>query len=201
MAGEQEITRLLREVDEGRPEALDELMEVVYSDLERVAQAHMDREFGAGHPGITLEPAALVNETYMRLIRQRKRFDNRGQFFAIATKVMLRVLLDHSRRRRAAKRGGDRSRITLLVDHADPRSAPQRQGIEIEHLVDALEQLGALDRRKAEVVEMRVVWGLTMPEIAGSLELSVATIERDWAFAKAFLLREAGAAGGESGPG
>ena len=83
-----DITRLLHAIDAGRPGAMDDLMTVVYADLERVAQRHMDQQFGRGLPGVTLEPAALVNESFLRLIKQRKKYDNRGQFFAIATKVM-----------------------------------------------------------------------------------------------------------------
>ena len=113
MASSDDITRLLGEVDTGRAGAMDDLMQAVYSDLQRVAERHMAEQFGRGLPGVTLEPAALVNESFLRLIKQRKAYDNRGQFFAIATKLMLRVLIDYQRKRRAAKRGGGRQRITL----------------------------------------------------------------------------------------
>ena len=85
---------------------MDELMETVYEDLERIAGRHLRERFGRGLPGVTLEPAALVNESFLRIIRQRSRYDNRGHFFAIATKVMLRVLTDYQRRRGAEKRRG-----------------------------------------------------------------------------------------------
>ena len=95
-----DFTRLLHAVDAGRDGAMDDLMEAAYEDLDRVARKHLSARFGRDLPGVTLEPAALVNESFMKLIRQRARFDNRGHFFAIATKVMLRVLTDYQRSRR-----------------------------------------------------------------------------------------------------
>jgi RNA polymerase sigma factor (TIGR02999 family) len=189
------ITRLLRRVGDDADGAMDDLMSAVYEDLCRVAERHMVHEFGRGLPGVTMEPSALVNESFLRIIKQRNTYDNRGQFFAIATKVMLRVLVDYQRRRGAAKRGGDRQRITLALDkHAEPGRQPGPETvIGVETLVDALEGLEALDRRKADVVKLRVVWGLTMPQIAESLDVSLATVERDWAFSKAWLAREADA--------
>ena len=139
--------------------------------------------------------ADQINESFLRIIKQRNKYDNRGQFFAIATKVMLRVLVDYQRRRGAAKRGGDRQRITLTLDkHAEPGRGPGPDTlIGVETLVEALDGLEALDSRKADVVKMKVVWGLTMSQIAESLGISLATVERDWAFSKAWLAREADA--------
>jgi RNA polymerase sigma factor (TIGR02999 family) len=192
VSGQDDITRLLEQLEEGSDGAMDDLMSVVYNDLQRMAESHMRQRFGPDLPGVTLEPAALVNESYMKLIRQRKKYDNRGQFFAIATKVMLRVLTDYQRQRLAAKRGGGRKRVTLSLE---PAATPPVSGsateIEVVALVDALDELEALDQRKADVVKMRVVWGLQMREIAESLGVSLATVERDWAFAKAWLAREA----------
>ena len=195
MVQDGHITQLLRAIDEGSNGAMDKLMEAVYADLERVAQRHMDQAFGPGLAGVTLEPAALVNESFMKLIKQRNAYDNRGQFFAIATKVMLRVLVDYQRRRSAAKRGGDRQRITLQLDGQPNRDTASRaeMPIEVGCLVTALERLESLDPRKADVVKLRVVWGLEMREIAESLGVSLATIERDWSFSKAWLAREANA--------
>lgn len=195
MVQDGHITQLLRAIDEGSDGAMDKLMEAVYADLERVAQRQMDKAFGPGLPGVTLEPAALVNESFMKLIKQRNAYDNRGQFFAIATKVMLRVLVDYQRRRSAAKRGGDRQRITLQLDGHPNRDTASRAAmpIEVGCLVTALERLESLDPRKADVVKLRVVWGLEMREIAESLGVSLATIERDWSFSKAWLAREASA--------
>ena len=190
-----DITRLLHAIDAGRPGAMDDLMTVVYADLERVAQRHMDQQFGRGLPGVTLEPAALVNESFLRLIKQRKKYDNRGQFFAIATKVMLRVLVDYQRQRRAAKRGGGQKPVTLSLEGPAHRAEGTKEGtvIGVETLVAGLERLESLDPRKADVVKFRVIWGLEMREIAESLGISLATVERDWSFAKAWLAREAAA--------
>ncbi len=190
-----DITRLLNNVDAGQDGALDDLMKAVYSDLERVAQRHMDRHFGRGLPGVTLEPAALVNESFIRLIKQRKAYDNRGQFFAIATRLMLRVLVDYQRKRLAAKRGGGRQKITLSIEGP---ITPATAGLDpatigINALTCALDRLDSLDSRKADVVRLRVIWGLEMREIAESLGVSLATIERDWSFSKAWLAREAAA--------
>lgn len=187
-----DITILLRQAEGGRAGALDELMDLVYRDLEGIALSHLSRRFGQRANVVTMEPAALVNETFLRLIKQRKTFDNRGQFFAVATKVMLRVLVDYQRHRLAARRGGGRKRITLLLDgRPGPASGPaEATQIEIECLVQALERLEVLDPRQAEVVKMRVVWGLDIQEISEALGLSPSTVKRDWRFAKAWLMDE-----------
>ena len=187
-----DITILLRQVEVGRAEALDELMELVYRDLEGIALSHLSRRFGPRTNEVTMEPAALVNETFLRLIKQRKAYDNRGQFFAVATKVMLRVLVDYQRQRLTAMRGGGRKRITLFLDgRPSPTRGPgEATQIEIECLVKALERLEALDPRQAEVVKMRVVWGLEIQEIAQAIGLSQSTVKRDWRFAKAWLMDE-----------
>lgn len=185
---------MLRDVDDGRAGAMDELMQAVYEDLRKVAAKHMSQRFGKGLAGVTLEPAALVNESFLDIIKQRKAYDNRGQFFAIATRIMLRVLVDYQRRRAAAKRGGDRERLTLDLDRDDAGGNGDGESpIEVEALVEALERLEALEARKADVVRMKVIWGLEMKEIARSLGISVATVERDWSFSKAWLAREAAA--------
>jgi RNA polymerase sigma factor (TIGR02999 family) len=186
---------LLHAVDEGRAGAMDELMNAVYDDLKRVAERHMVEQFGRGLPGVTLEPAALVNESFLRLVQQRKSYENRGQFFAIATKVMLRVLVDYQRSRRAAKRGGGRKPITLSIGRqAAAGDDDAGASIDVELLAAALERLEGLDERKANVVRLRVIGGLEMREIADVIGVSVATVERDWSFSKAWLAREAGGA-------
>jgi RNA polymerase sigma factor (TIGR02999 family) len=186
----EELTCLLQCLNEGEDGALDRLMEVVHDDLRGMARRHMDRQFAQGQPGVTLQPTALVNETFMKLIKQRQRYDNRGQFFAIATRLMIRVLMDYTRRRKAAKRGGGWVRVSIDVDRHAAASQAEDQGEEISALMAALEKLENLDSRKADVVKLRVLWGLTIGEIAKSLGTGRATVDRDWSFAKAWLKNE-----------
>jgi RNA polymerase sigma factor (TIGR02999 family) len=183
------ITSLLEDLSSGREGAMDELMSVVYSDLERVAHRHLHERFGAGIGRLTLEPAALVNESFLRLLRQRQGFANREQFFAIATRVMLRVLIDYCRQRAAAKRGGDLTRVSITFDDtAGSGESPNHTAqIDLQALNEALATLEKLDARKADIVRMRVVWALPHDAIAEALGVSVPTVERDWRFARAWL--------------
>jgi RNA polymerase sigma factor (TIGR02999 family) len=196
MPDTREITLLLKRIDEGKPAAMDELLRVVYDDLERMASSHLRRQFGARVNQITMEPAALVNESFLKLIKQRKGFDNRGQFFAIATKLMLRVLTEYRRKKRAVKRGGpDGSgpRMTLAIDRqrAAGKSDPERE-VEVEDLVRVLDTLDRIDPKRAEIVKMRVVWGMTVPEVAQALDVSPSTVDRDWKWIKAWMADELG---------
>ena len=189
-----DITRLLERADDGQPGAMDELMRVVHAELERMAHAHLRRQFGARARAISLEPSALVNETFMRLIKQRSRYDNRGQFFAIATTLMMRVLVDYRRQRLAAKRGRSDPHITIEFDACAEagRGAPARETVEVQAIESALAALAALDSRKADVVRMRVIWGMNNTEVAAALAVSIPTVERDWRFAKAWLAERIG---------
>jgi RNA polymerase sigma-70 factor, ECF subfamily len=182
------VTRLLECVNEGDSAARDQLMAAVYDDLRGIARRCMDKRFGS-RGDLTLQPTALVHESWMKLIRQRQKYDNRGQFFAIATKVIIRVLLDYARERQAAKRGGGQVRVPLDPDWGTPAKS-QDDGPELSSLVGALEKLEALDSRKADVVKLRVLWGLTNDEVAKSLGIGRATVDRDWSFAKAWLKKE-----------
>jgi RNA polymerase sigma factor (TIGR02999 family) len=180
-----DITLLLQRASSGDEEAHEELVQRVYGDLERVAGRRMRDRFGPELAGVTLEPAALVNETFLKLLRQEKPvdFENRRHFFSFATQVMLRALTDYQRARAAAKRGGDRVRVTLAGlgrnnEPVDPAA---------EEIRAALAELEELDFRKAEVVALRVFWGCSMAEIAVSLDTSLRTVERDWRFAKSWL--------------
>ena len=179
-----DITTLLGQAYEGREGAFDRVMERAYVDLRGLAEKHLKQRYGPECAGVTLEPAALVNETYLRLIRQRKRYDNRGQFFAIATRLMLRVLMDYHRSRSAAKRGGDQVRITLsgIAAPAEAVSAAS-----IPDFVDALKELEKLDVRTAEVTQLRMIWGLTVHEVAVTLDVSERTVAREWRFARRWL--------------
>ena len=178
------ITRLLDEVHEGREGAMDGLIERVHDDLERIAARRLRARFGPDLAGVTLEPGALVNETYLRLIKQRNRYDNRGQFFAVATRLMLRVLMNHQRSRRQLRRGGGQVRVSLsgVADRVGEESS-----IALSEFVDVLDRLEALDSRAAEVVKLRLIWGLTVAETARAMDVSVATVEREWAFARKWI--------------
>ena len=189
------ITLLLQDVEGGREGALDELMALVYADLERMAKSYLRKHFGNRADAITLEPAALVNESFLKLIRQRNKYDNRGHFFAIASRVMLRVLIDYRRQRAASMRGGGRTQVTLVLDEQQVAGSERRTtGIDVELLADALEKLEAVSPRRADVAKMRVIWGLNLRQVADSLDVSPSTVERDWRFAKAWLYEAVGLA-------
>ncbi len=201
MASVGELTLLLRQAEAGRAGALDELAALVHADLERMAHSYLRKQFGDRARSITLDTSALVNESFIKLIRQRAKYDNRGHFFAIATRMMLRVLIDYRRRRGAAKRGGADTHITLVLDEHQiegrapaPAPAPGQDLIEVEHLATALNKLETRSRRKADVVRMRVIWGLDLGQIAESLDVSPSTVDRDWRFSKAWLAEEVGLA-------
>lgn len=191
VASEHEITLLLQKAHSGDPGALDELTKRVYRDLRAIAGRRLRQRFGANARGLTLQPTALVNETYLKLIRQRKPYENREQFFALATRAMMCVLADYCRRHAAQKRGGGYKRTSL--EEAEPLD-PQLPGSDeqLAALLEALERLEALDPRKAEVVKLRVLWGLTVEEIAQTLAVGPATIDRDWRFARRWLRKEVG---------
>lgn len=124
------------------------------------------------------------------MIKQRRQFDNRGHFFAIATKLMIRVLIDYQRHRQAAKRGGGLVRVSLDPRRDAVTEGSQDEGVDVEALARALEQLEALDARKADVVKLHVFWHLKLEEIAEALGIGLATVNRDWSFAKAWLLSQ-----------
>ena len=187
MDDSRDITQLLQAATDGREGAWDDAMQVVYADLERLAAKHMRQRFGPGLHGITLEPAALVHETFLKLLQQRSRFKNRRQFFALATRLMLRVLVDYHRARLALKRGGDQVRVTM-TGIVDPMAG--QPSVNVPVLVTALDKLEELAPRKAEVVKLRVFWELEMSEIGKIVGISLATVERDWKFARTWLHAE-----------
>lgn len=176
------VTRLLGELRAGRREVEDEVARLVYDDLLRVAERRM-----GGERSVTLEPGALVHECWMRIADQRADFESRSQFLAVASRVMLRVLLDAGRRRQAVRRGGGRERVTLSF--AIP-AAEEETGVEVELLLEALERFAGVARRQAEVARLRGLADLSIVETARELGVSEATVERDWAFARAWLSRE-----------
>ncbi|MEO1370013.1 MAG: sigma-70 family RNA polymerase sigma factor [Acidobacteriota bacterium] len=178
-----DITELLGDWGQGDPDALARLIPEVMDELRTLAASHFRRE----QPGHTLQPTALVNELYMRLSDQmRAKFENRTHFFAFASHLMRRILIDHHRARRSQKRGADEKPVAF--DEA--LDLPHLQHVELLALDDALRELERLDPRQAKVVELRFFGGLSVPETASVMDLSPATVKREWSSAKAFLLHE-----------
>jgi len=176
------VTRLLLDWGQGDQSALDRLMPLVYSELRHVAQNQLRLE----NPGHTLQPTALVHETYLRLIdQQRVEWRNRAQFFAMSAQMIRRILVDHARRRQAAKRGGMATRLQL----DDSIAAAGSDVVDAIALEAALEGLAALDPQQARVIELRFYAGLSIDETASALGISPATVSRDWVTAKAWLYR------------
>jgi RNA polymerase sigma-70 factor, ECF subfamily len=179
----QDVTQLLRAWSEGDSQALAALTPLVYEELHRRAHWHMARE-RAGH---TLQTTALVNETYVRLIDLRHvSWRDRAHFFALASRMIRRVLIDAARARASLKRGAGAPDTTfdeMLMVSRDPPA-------DILRLDDALNALAAFDHRKSQVVELRFFGGLTVDETADVLHVSAETVKRDWKLAKAWLRRE-----------
>jgi RNA polymerase sigma-70 factor, ECF subfamily len=174
-----EVTRLIEAWRKGDEAARDQLIPVVYEELRRRAARHLRRE----RQGHTLRPTDLVHETYLRLLAQNPAWENREHLFAVASRLMRRILVDHARRRAASKRGG--IRVTLAEDMArTPAAEPDLLDLEA-----ALEELTALDERQATLVELRFYGGLRIEEAAQVLGVSLATANRDWTLAKAWLYR------------
>ena len=188
-AGRHEATTAaLRSALDMYQTSVEMLTRAVNDELRAVASRHMRAKFGNPLAGITLQPTELVDETFIKLIKQRQKYDNRGHFFAIATKLLLRVLGDYHRRRMTKKRGFGWVRVPLDAERpgtASPAAPPTT--LELSNAIMKLEEF---DKRKADVVRYRVVWGLTIAETAAALDLEHATIERDWAFARAWLANE-----------
>lgn len=177
-----DVTRLLADLQQGRGDASEQLIPLVYAELHQLAMHYMRGE-RSDH---TLQPTALVHEAYLRLVDQRAvSWQNRAHFFGIAAQSMRRILVDHARRKRAAKREGG-ERITLDESVAE---APERS-LDLMALEDALAKLAALDPRQVKVVELRFFGGLDIEQTAEALGMSPATVKRDWTFARAFLQRE-----------
>jgi RNA polymerase sigma factor (TIGR02999 family) len=174
------VTELLIAAGNGRREALDELVPLVYDELRRLAAAHVRRE----PPGHSLQATALVHETYLRLVDQRQaRWLSRAHFFGAAAGVMRRILVDLARTRRADKRGGRLARITLAEDVA----ADGPREIDVLALHESLERMAAFSPRQERIVELRYFGGLTIEETAALLGVSDATVVREWTIAKAWL--------------
>lgn len=184
LVDDDDVTGLLIRWRAGSVEAEEQLMARVQGELRRLAASYLRRERG-GH---TLQPTAVVNEAYMRLVPQRSiHWENRAHFFGIAARMMRRVLVDHARRRQAVKRDGLATSPVTISEVAAP--AARVDAIDVLSLHDALSALAELDARQAEIVEMRYFAGLTVEEIAEVLKISPATVKREWTTAKLWLRR------------
>lgn len=184
-----EVTRLLVSWCEGDEAALEQLMPLVHGELLRLARNYMAHE----RPGHTLQPTALVNEAYMRLVDWKNvRWQNRSHFFGVAAQMMRRILVDFARRRPALKRDGGARLVTLGKADGLPLESPA----DLLALDEALDALAAFDPRKVAIVELKFFGGLSVEETAEVLKVSPTTVMREWAKAKAWLYRELSGTGG-----
>jgi len=176
-----DITHILNAIDSGDPKGSAELLPLVYAELRKLAAARLASE----KPGQTLEPTGLVHEAYLRLVGNHRepKWDGRGHFFASAAEAMRRILIENARRKQGPRRGGDRRRIDADLDQIGENT----RDVDLLDLDDALEQLAAESPVRAELVKLRFFAGLTIPEAAAALGISVATAERYWAYARVRL--------------
>ena len=180
-----EITGLLVDWSNGDQAALDKLLPLVEQELHRLAHSYMRRE----NPDHLLQTTALVNEAYLKLVDQNKtRWQNRAHFFAIAARIMRRILLNYARDQHRQKRGGNAVQVSLSEVSLLAMGRPEQ----LIALNEALERLMAIDERKSQVVELKYFGGLETDEIAEVLKVSPITVMRDWRFARAWLSREMG---------
>ena len=176
-----DVTMLLNAWSDGSQDALDELMPLVYQELRKLARSYLRAE----RPEHTLQPTALVNEAYLRLVDQRNvRWQNRRHFFGIAAQLIRRILVDHARKRQSEKRGGGEA----LVPFEEAKGVPVKAR-DLVALDDALKDFATIDPRSAKIVELRQFGRLSIDETADVLEISPATVKRDWTVAKAWLRR------------
>jgi len=180
-----DVARILEQIESGDPSASEQLLPLVYDELRRMASRLLAQET----PGQTLQPTALVHEAYVRLTGksgQEASWENRGHFFAAAAEAMRRLLIESARRKNRLKHGGDKQVITL----EDDQTWLQAPGQDLLALDEALTRLMAIEPFKAEVVKLRFFGGLTMPEVAETLNISLATAERYWTYARTWLFAE-----------
>jgi RNA polymerase sigma factor (TIGR02999 family) len=178
-----DVTGLLRAWQDVDAAARDQLIAVLYQELHQRAESRLRGE-GRGH---VLQPTALVNEAYLRLVGQsRTTWQNRAHFLAVASEMMRRILVDHARRRKMAKRSGRWAKVTL----DDAAAAGKPRGVDLLDLDRVLDRLAEFDPRKAKIAELRYFGGLSLEETAVAVDVSVATVERDWQAARAWLLAQ-----------
>src|SRR2546421_3144154 len=179
-----EITAMLRAWSDGEQHASDDLIRAVYEQLRRQARRQLRRE----RRDHTFDTAALINEAYLKLVEQRSvKWQHRGHFFALAAELMRRILVDHARTKHRQKRGGHDEAIALEDALGAPRLASPPLDVDLIALDDALNRLALLDEQQVRVVELRYFAGLGIEETAEALNISVATVKREWAAAKAWL--------------
>ncbi|MEJ7577083.1 MAG: sigma-70 family RNA polymerase sigma factor [Pyrinomonadaceae bacterium] len=179
-----EITQMLREWSDGKAEALDNLLPLVYTELHRQAASFLRKEC----PGHTLQTTALINEAYLKLIDQRDvNWQSRAHFFAVAAQAMRRILVDHARAKHRAKRGGNNVRLSL---EEATLVTTKEKGVDLIALDEALNKLAEQDEQQARVVELKYFSGLSLEETAEALRISRATVARDWESSRAWLHRE-----------
>ena len=180
----EDVTRLLVQWSGGDREALDRLVPFIYDELHRIAE----RQFRREREDNTLQPTALVNELYLRLIKQTGvNWQNRSQFFGIAAKIMRQILVDRARARNASKRGSGNYKLDLTDVGDIPDKA---EGLDLLALDQALERLASFDEQQTRIVEMKFFGGLSIEETAEAMGVSPATVKREWALAKAWLFIE-----------
>lgn len=179
MSDTHEVTRLLQNLNEGKRDAVDDLIPLVYAELRRLAGSYLrsEREWH------TLQPTALVHEAFLKLVEQETDWQNRTHFFAMAANLMRRILVDYARSYKAEKRGGEAEKISLDDAFIFVKSRPN----EMIALDEALENLAKIDDRRSKVVELKFFGGLNHEEIAKVLEVHVNTVLRDWTLARAWL--------------
>jgi RNA polymerase sigma factor (TIGR02999 family) len=176
------ITQLLQDWSRGNRQALEDLTPIVYEELRRLARSYMRKE----RPDHTLQSTALVHEAYTRLVDQRVEWKCRSHFYAIAAQMMRRILVDHAKQHKSAKRGAGISPITL----EEPLLVARSDSPDIVALNDALSALGDVEPQRAKIAELRFFGGLSNEEIAELLEVSTATVQRQWQGARAWLYHE-----------
>jgi RNA polymerase sigma-70 factor, ECF subfamily len=180
-----DVTRLLIDWSDGKEAAAGPLMDAVYGELRRLAHGYLLRE----RRDHSLPATALVHEAYLKLVDQRRvQWQNRAHFFAVASQVMRRLLVDHARARGAEKRG---VALTIPLDDIDAAAAEDKSA-DLIALDSALDRLALLDPRQARLVELRYFGGLTIDEAAAVLDIAAITVKRDWALARTWLFRELG---------
>lgn len=184
MQSQAGITQLLTRWGNGDQTALDQLMPMVYSELRRLASNYLRRE----RREHTLQPTALVNEAYLKLIDQKTaKWQNRAQFYGIAAQVMRRILVDHARQKHAEKRGGsDQERLSIT----SAQGLSTKPDLDVLALHEALEELATIDPQQERIVELKFFGGLSIEETAEVLGIGHATVERDWKMARAWLRRK-----------